>query len=266
MQLSTHDSPPLRRCLSAVSKLTFSKSKGNLYHSRFIRGRIPFLSSPSFPLLFLLFNSSELVSICYRTSIALLSMHALKPLLIVWKQTSVCFSLTMPSESRFFPHPVHRQCIDGAVINYITACGNGKKSFYQLSGECAGELRHLGPASIAPYEVAKLRWYMYEKSCLVILNWMESNMFFSLGGMRISNRILTRWVHLPIKLHSIRTIKLVIIKWKSNYKMSFKVITAEALLQCILFFFFLVKCLFVQYKICNFVCLFAPFCHAGLLS
>lgn len=102
MQLSTHDSPPLRRCLSAVSKLTFSKSKGNLYHSRFIRGRIPFLSSPSFPLLFLLFNSSELVSICYRTSIALLSMHALKPLLIVWKQTSVCFSLTMPSESRFF--------------------------------------------------------------------------------------------------------------------------------------------------------------------
>lgn len=238
MQLSTHDSPPLRRCLSAVSKLTFSKSKGNLYHSRFIRGRIPFLSSPSFPLRFLLFNSSELVSICYRTSIALLSMHALKPLLIVWKQTSVCFSLTMPSESRFFPHPVHRQCIDGAVINYITACGNGKKSFYQLSGECAGELRHLGPASIAPYEVAKLRWYMYEKSCLVILNWMESNMFFSLGGMRISNRILTRWVHLPIKLHSIRTIKLVIIKWKSNYKMSFKVITAEALLQCILFFFF----------------------------
>lgn len=163
-------------------------------------------------------------------------MHALKPLLIVWKQTSVCFSLTMPSESRFFPI----QCTGSVltvrtVINYITACGNGMKSFYQLSGECAGELRHLGPASIAPYEVAKLRWYMYEKSCLVILNWMESNMFFSLGGMRISNRILTRWVHLPIKLHSVRTIKLVIIKWKSNYKMSFKVITTEASLQCILF-------------------------------
>lgn len=163
-------------------------------------------------------------------------MHALKPLLIVWKQTSVCFSLTMPSESRFFPI----QCTGSVltvrtVINYITACGNGMKSFYQLSGECAGELQHLGPASIAPYEVAKLRWYMYEKSCLVILNWMESNMFFSLGGMRISNRILTRWVHLPIKLHSVRTIKLVIIKWKSNYKMSFKVITTEASLQCILF-------------------------------
>lgn len=173
-------------------------------------------------------------------------MHALKPLLIVWKQTSVCFSLTMPSESqlRFFPHPVHRQCTEGAVINYITACGNGMKSFYQLSGERAGdfqsrslimELRHLASASTAPYEVAKLRWYMYEKSCLVILNWMESNMFFSLGGMRISNRILTRWVHLPIKLHSVRTIKLVIIKRKSNYKMSFKVITTEASLQCILF-------------------------------